>query len=56
MSLDAWSLLMALAAILLPLLLAGALLGRPWRERRAEPHDLPVTPPTRSETTSNENP
>ena len=39
MSIDGWSLLMALAVILLPLVLAGALLGRPARKRRADaPH------------------
>ncbi|MEP7099841.1 MAG: hypothetical protein ABI781_04995 [Burkholderiales bacterium] len=37
MSLDAWSLLAALAVILLPLLLAGLLLSRPARGRRIDP-------------------
>ena len=39
MNVDGWSLLMALAVILLPLLLAGFLLARPTRNSRTHaPH------------------
>lgn len=48
MSFEALSLLMALAGILLPLLLAGVLLGRPARSPRAEP-DGSGDDPKRSE-------
>ncbi len=42
MSFDGWALLMALAVILLPLLLAGVLLARPARNpRRDAPHPNP---------------
>lgn len=36
MGLDAWALLMALAVILLPLLLAGVLLSRPTRSQQTD--------------------
>lgn len=39
MGFDAWALLMALAVILLPLLLAGVLLSRPTRSQRTDSPD-----------------
>ena len=45
MGFDGWLLLMALAVILVPLLLAGALLARPSASPRVEP---PPSPRARS--------